>query len=122
MVLVGNPGSDSFGDIGAAEDHAALVVHADDIAMLDAAFLGFARVDPDGLVQIAIDALDLAGRDFPQPGNVIMLGMQRHSVVRLAKQADTSCRARQDGCPGGFRLQGYSAAQEAARCHRGSSL
>ena len=52
-----------------------------DVAVLDAAPLGLGRVQPHRVVLIPIGALDLAGLDLPQPGDVFVLGV--HTPARM---------------------------------------
>ena len=86
VILVCDPGHDPFGHIGAAQDHASIVVHANDVPVLDASLFGLRWMDPDRLVQVSIDTLYLGGRDLPQPGDIVVLSMYAPSpVVGLAE-------------------------------------
>ena len=81
MVHIAHAGHHTLGDICAAQHHAALVIHLDNVPMLDAALLRLAGMEPAGLILIAILAPDFHGFHFPVPDDIVTLGMHPPSAV-----------------------------------------
>ena len=87
MVNVANLRHKSFGDIGACQNYAALIINLNDVAVGNAALFGFLRIYPQRLILVSVLGANLHGLNLAVPDNIVALGVNAPAaVVRHAKE------------------------------------